>query len=580
MVIFSICLDYWNVFLRDIYRKEKESAPPVLLLGATAQSRKSPRLQFYEETLMNLRQVLISRMAKPEEVLVVVDQHGNAVRERLKNNGAIALYMTMREALVYLTNLDPEATMATMKQQLTERVHSEWNPTMLNRISWAIGSIAKALTESQEKVFLASVVHDLLMLVNQTDRKEHKAIIAANIMYVVGQYPRFLKSHWSFLTTVISKLFEFMHEQHPGVQDMACDTFLKVASRCKKTILSPPMAANGTRPPNFMLQLLDELPLAIRDLENNQIYTFYEAIATIIAAETNPTTREGYLQRLMMLPNQTWAQLTESIKADPNALCSTQTLDFIDMVLKTNTRVAASVKSAYIGQISRIYLEMLSIYQMCSSYVNNAIATDGPSVVNTAVVRKMLSVKAQTLRLLATFVENASKRDAHVLMNEFFPQLEQPVLGDYLKSSPDARDADVLPLCTAYIKTFGSAMAPHVPMIIGNTFPCTLEMITSDFENYPEHRVGIYTLLDAIVSNTFEVVLALSSDEFKLIVDMVVWGMRHLDRTIQVRLVNKPLFSLDVSPHLTALSSIVSYCTFVKILVSFAHVSILCLSIV
>jgi hypothetical protein len=37
-------------------------------------------------------------------------------------------------------------------------------------------------------------------------------------MYVVGQYPRFLRAHWKFLKTVVNKLFEFMHEKHPGVQ--------------------------------------------------------------------------------------------------------------------------------------------------------------------------------------------------------------------------------------------------------------------------------------------------------------------------------------------------------------------------
>ena len=45
-----------------------------------------------------------------------------------------------------------------------------------------------------------------------------KAIIASNIMYIVGQYPRFLRAHWRFLKTVVNKLFEFMHETHEGVQ--------------------------------------------------------------------------------------------------------------------------------------------------------------------------------------------------------------------------------------------------------------------------------------------------------------------------------------------------------------------------
>jgi exportin-1 len=51
---------------------------------------------------------------------------------------------------------------------------------------------------------------------------------------VVGQYPRFLRAHWKFLKTVVNKLFEFMHETHPGVQDMACDTFLKIVQKCRR----------------------------------------------------------------------------------------------------------------------------------------------------------------------------------------------------------------------------------------------------------------------------------------------------------------------------------------------------------
>ena len=52
-------------------------------------------------------------------------------------------------------------------------------------------------------------------------------------MYVVGQYPGSSPALEVF-KTVVNKLFEFMHETHPGVQDMACDTFLKIAIKCKR----------------------------------------------------------------------------------------------------------------------------------------------------------------------------------------------------------------------------------------------------------------------------------------------------------------------------------------------------------
>ena len=42
---------------------------------------------------------MVSRMAKPEEVLVVENEHGEVVREFMKDTDAINLYKTMRETL-------------------------------------------------------------------------------------------------------------------------------------------------------------------------------------------------------------------------------------------------------------------------------------------------------------------------------------------------------------------------------------------------------------------------------------------------------------------------------------------------
>jgi exportin-1 len=138
-------------------------------------------------------------------------------------------------SLIYLTHLDPQDAQDSMIRKLDAQVDtgpaSEWSWNNLNTLCWAIGSISGALTESAEKTFLVRVIKDLLNLCEQKKGKDHKAVIASNIMYVVGQYPRFLKQHWKFLTTVVNKVFEFMHELHPGVQDMSVDTFLKIAKK-------------------------------------------------------------------------------------------------------------------------------------------------------------------------------------------------------------------------------------------------------------------------------------------------------------------------------------------------------------
>jgi len=77
-------------------------------------------------------------------------------------------------------------------------------------------------------------IRTLLNLCELRKGKENKAVVASNIMYVVGQYPKFLKANWNFLKTVVKKLFEFMKETFPGVMEMACNTFLTIANKCKE----------------------------------------------------------------------------------------------------------------------------------------------------------------------------------------------------------------------------------------------------------------------------------------------------------------------------------------------------------
>ena len=79
-----------------------------------------------------------------------------------------------------------------------------------------------------------TLIKDLLGLCEQKKGKDNKAIIASNIMYIVSQYPLFLDANWCFLKTVVNKLFEFMHETYEGVQDLACNTFIKIVQKCHR----------------------------------------------------------------------------------------------------------------------------------------------------------------------------------------------------------------------------------------------------------------------------------------------------------------------------------------------------------
>ncbi|EOD12862.1 hypothetical protein EMIHUDRAFT_464769 [Emiliania huxleyi CCMP1516] len=304
---FKICLEYWNGLTSDLYHTECQFQPPpqspLVLAPAALSPAASPRLQLYAPILTKLRQLMVSRMAKPEEVLIVEDENGEIVRETMKDSDAITLYKTMRETLVYLTHLNYDDTENIMLDKLQYQVDgSQWSWHNLNTLCWAIGSISGAMSEEDEKRFLVTVIKDLLGLCEMKRGKDNKAVVASNIMYVVGQYPRFLRAHWKFLKTVVNKLFEFMHELHPGVQDMACDTFLKISQKCRRKFV---ILQVGEAMP-FIDELTLNLRSVISDLEPGQVHVFYEAVGYMVAAQSDAPTRDALLMKLMEWPNQMW----------------------------------------------------------------------------------------------------------------------------------------------------------------------------------------------------------------------------------------------------------------------------------
>lgn len=173
----------------------------------------------FPEVLAQVEQIMVDCMVKPKEVLVVIDENGEAVEEVFDDTETISVYETMRETLVYLTNVDKQGVDRVIQQRL-DRVTQDkqfFSFDRLNKLCWALGSISGCMLPDEENKFVVTVIKELLNLCEKTSGKSNKALVAADIMYVVGQFPRFLTSHWAFLKTVVKKLAEFMHERHPGV---------------------------------------------------------------------------------------------------------------------------------------------------------------------------------------------------------------------------------------------------------------------------------------------------------------------------------------------------------------------------
>ena len=537
--VFKICLDFWNWLCSELYRDAPISDGRLAMFDMLPldNALSNTRRGLYTSHLSRLRSLMISRMVKPEEVIVVVNENNEAVRELVKDTDSMILYRTMRETLVTLTHLNPRDTEHKMTERLQAQVTtSEFSWKNLNTLCWAIGSISGALAEEDEKRFLVTVIRDLLGLCEQKRGKDNKAVIASNIMYVVGQYPRFLRVHWKFLKTVINKLFEFMHETHDGVQDMACDTFIKIVMKCKNhfVIVQP-----GEQRP-FIDEILDNINAIICDLAQPQVHVFYEAVGYIVASEHDEVQEERLVEKLMELPNSIWDEIIENAAKDVSVITTPSVVKNIAHILKTNVAACKSIGDGFFPQLKRIINDMLGVYQVISGKINQDINEYGPETLRQPMIKQMRVIKKEILVLLSTFIsrsiETKNGGDNQLSSLDVVQRVVQPlfttVLQDYANNVAEAREPKVLSLLAITITVLKKDVADLVPSMINSVYEATLDMITKDMESYPEHRTNFFIFISAIIRHSFQSLFQIDGKFRDFTVEAINWGMRHTMRTV------------------------------------------------
>nr|7CND_C Chain C, CRM1 isoform 1 [Saccharomyces cerevisiae] len=487
--LFKTTLDYWHNLVADLFYEPLKK-------------------HIYEEICSQLRLVIIENMVRPEE---------------------IQLYKSEREVLVYLTHLNVIDTEEIMISKLARQIDgSEWSWHNINTLSWAIGSISGTMSEDTEKRFVVTVIKDLLGLTEQKRGKDNKAVVARDIMYVVGEYPRFLKAHWNFLRTVILKLFEFMHETHEGVQDMACDTFIKIVQKCKyHFVIQQPRESEP-----FIQTIIRDIQKTTADLQPQQVHTFYKACGIIISEERSVAERNRLLSDLMQLPNMAWDTIVEQSTANPTLLLDSETVKIIANIIKTNVAVCTSMGADFYPQLGHIYYNMLQLYRAVSSMISTQVAAEGLIATKTPKVRGLRTIKKEILKLVETYISKARNLDDVVKV--LVEPLLNAVLEDYMNNVPDARDAEVLNCMTTVVEKVGHMIPQGVILILQSVFECTLDMINKDFTEYPEHRVEFYKLLKVINEKSFAAFLELPPAAFKLFVDAICWAFKHNNRDVEV----------------------------------------------
>lgn len=320
---------------------------------------------------------------------------------------------------------------------------------------------------------------------------------------------------------------------------MACDTFLKIAQKCKRKFVTT--QEGESRP--FINEMLDNMKEIKAELKPHQIHSFYESYGCIIAAQTNPEISKQLIKQLFDHPNEQWRDLLYKANMNQEVLFDREVMKEFVNILKINTRVATSLGPPYYSQLQCIFQDMMNVYVAYSGALSTMVQNGGPHMTRSADARNMRAVKKEVLRVLEAFISN---KDANSNKEEIFQTIINPminpmmknVLEDYYNSVPEARDAEVLSLFAQIITFMNGLPVEAIRLIFQSLFECTLDMIKNNFEDYPDARLNFFKLLRAINQYNFSELFQLNDNpaaaeaQFKLVINAIIWAFKHTERNV------------------------------------------------
>lgn len=276
--LFRACTEFWHIFVHDLYLEFPFSPAP-------ATQPRGLRREKYAGTLMKLTEVLLQQMARPEEVIVVENDEGEIVLERLSETEQLTHCREMKETLFHISSMISGGLCSFLLNEAKSLSRGRFFRDRVSKVAWAIGAVADSVSRAAEKEFLLHTFKIFLGLSKEMDNDEpgDRAMVASSIMYIVVQNPRFLKDHWRFLVVVMDKLLEFMAEPHKGIKDMACETFLKISKTCSEEFR---VVQEGSRLPyaKTLLRTLDE---QTRFLKPYQLEMVYESLCYMVEEDVD-----------------------------------------------------------------------------------------------------------------------------------------------------------------------------------------------------------------------------------------------------------------------------------------------------
>jgi hypothetical protein len=517
--IYKICLTWWLQMIEKNFDFNK-----IITL-----------YRILDLIFFDLRIIIICRMAKPEEVFIKEEENGEIVNEKIYETETFEIYKKSKKILLFLANIDKKTTQKVILKKLSQQlILTKWNRKVLNTISWAMGSIAEIFSpkDDMSKLFFVSILKNLLYLCELKKKKKDKAVIASNIMFVVGQYPDFLKNHWKFCKTVIEKLFEFIREpvNIPGFKDMACDTFFRIVKNCGKFITKNSNNEGG----NFLGFIFDSYSKLGNYLQFRQKKQFLCSIATITRYIEAPVSKKYYLSKIGLEINREWLKSLNLFELHFLEVSTLQINKFIFWI-KTNIKVLNILGNCYFQDFEFISKNFYYLIFTISEKLIQRLKETTLKSFDSEDENSLVFLKKNLFSMLLKYIKILNQRKSFIDNDRHLMGLIIPIFFYFNKQKSNAYFDELVLYFTLnlfqnieFFKNLKSFRFIYKEILI---FLFENREISRKFPNFQE--LGIFRLLEILINNQFSCLLKLDSDTtvsqklFKNIMYFLGRGIEH-----------------------------------------------------
>lgn len=426
--IFIVLFEMWSKLIYDLYVEF-----PFINKTPTHKLRRYE----YKGVLVKLLDCLVNKMPRPQEVFIVINEYGEVLKNKLIETEQIEFYKKMKSCFYHLAFLIEDDMKRYFLAKTGDQLDKvEWSWDSVNKLCWSIGCISEVFSEESERDFFIAILKYLLLLCDMKNSKSDKAVVASNIMFIIGQFHRFLLHNKSFLKTVVKKLFEFMDETHEGVKDMACDNFFKISERCPREFLM-----QREQDKVFLVYILENIKNITKNLEYYQKRFVYEALLLIIKEIPNGKTNELMITNNINLLINSISDVNifqnDYINYLSIEIKSANTYKLVSHVIKSHALIYKFVPHVCESNYNSFFPLYFKFYEICNGFM--LTCTDPNGVINSK------NLKINLIELFNDIIESKFIKD------EFITNLCEKIIIDY-KNDTKFRIPSIMILATNIIK--------------------------------------------------------------------------------------------------------------------------------